>query len=255
MFLKPIPKLYSLCPIDSVITSESYQLPSFRDMKIVQLGTVNIKKKAKKPELINARRFNNSMARGYKISSGDFATFREVLYFIGANGFDVIYKGADVSIYNRISRSLRGNPSPAVFLDDVPLQPDLNMLIGMSLDLVDEIYISKSGYGMGMDGGSGYIRIYTKRYMGTETIKSKAKTYLVKKAAQSPKDFKNPDYLDYDAGFINYGTISWLPEVRTDQNGNFSFTIPNYSQESIRIKIEGIGSDGELISEEKVIRL
>lgn len=254
LFLKPLPQPYSFCPPDPA-NSVAMQLPNFRDMKAVQLNNVTIQKKPKKPELINARRFHNSMARGYKISSGDFATFREVLYFIGANGFDVIYKGGDVYIFNRISRSLRGNPSPAVFVDDVPLQPDLTMLIGMSLDIVEEIYISKSGYGMGMDGGSGYIRIYTKRYMGTETTKSKAQSYVVKKAAQNPRDFKNPEYLNYDDGFINYGTIFWIPEVKTDQNGNFSFAIPTYKQEHFRIKIEGIGSNGELISEEKVIRL
>lgn len=256
LFLKPLPKLFSTCPTDPAnpIATESYQLPDFRDQKVVQLSNVTLKKKAKTVPLKNVGRYNNSMARGYKISNGDFATFREVLPFIGANGFDVIYKNGSVYINNRISRSLRGNPSPAVFIDDVPLS-DLTMLIGMSLDMVEEIYISKSGYGMGMDGGSGYIRIYTKRYMGTETVKSKAQTYVIKKAAQAPKDFKNPDYLNYDDGFANYGTVAWFPVVKTDPNGDFFFFIPDCKQESVRVKIEGIDPDGELISEEKTIRL
>ncbi len=257
LFLKPLPKLLSTCPPDMAVptTTEFHQLPNFRDLKAIQLSNVSIKKKAKTPPLKNVGRYNNSMARGYKISNGDFATFREVLSFIGGNGFDVIYKNGSVYINNRVMRSLRGNPSPAVFVDDVPLQPDLTMLIGMSLDMVEEIYISKTGYGMGMDGGSGFIRIYTKRYMGTETVKSKAQSYVIKKAAQAPKDFKNPDYLNYDEGFVNYGTIAWLPEIKTDSNGNFFFVIPDYKQESIRVKIEGIGPNGELISEEKTIRL
>jgi len=257
LFLKPLPKLLSTCSTDVAVprTTEAYQLPNFRDQKAIQLSNVSIKKKAKTAPLKNVGRFNNSMARGYKISNGDFATFREVLPFIGANGFDVIYKNGSVYINNRIMRSLRGNSSPAVFVDDVPLQPDLTMLIGMSLDMVEEIYISKTGYGMGMDGGSGYIRIYTKRYMGTETVKSKAQSYVIKKAAQAPKDFKNPDYLNYDTGFVNYGTIAWFPEVKTDPNGNFFFVIPDCKQERIRVKIEGIGPNGELISEEKTISL
>lgn len=258
VFLKQLPQLPSQCPDGTSTTdkTEVYSFPYVRDMKVVQLNDVNIKKAPKAPVLKNAHRFSNSMARGFKISSGDYASFREVLPFIGAHGFDVIYKNGDVYINNRITRSLRGNPSPAVFVDDVPLQPDLTMLIGMSLDMVEEIYISKNGYGLGMDGGSGYIRIYTKRYMGTsEPARSKAQSYVIKKAFQPYKSFKNPDYLDYDAGFINYGTINWIPNVETDENGAFTFSIPNYNQKSIKIKIEGIGSNGELISEEKILHL
>ncbi|MEO4004432.1 hypothetical protein [Flavobacterium sp. CAU 1735] len=255
-FLKPLPKPDFQCHIDAVTETKTLAIPQIQNKKAIQLDNVTIKKKAKTPPpLKNIGRYNNSMARGYKISSGDFASYREILSFIGANGFDVIYQNGSVYINNRITRSLRGNPSPAIFVDDVPLQPDLTMLIGMSLDMVDEIYISKSGYGMGMEGGSGFIRIYTKRYMGTDKAASKAQSYVVKRAAQDPKDFKNPYYQDYDEGFINYGTINWIPDVRTDQNGDFLFSIPNYNQKSIKVKIEGIGSDGELISEEKTIQL
>ena len=126
----------------------------------------------------------------------------------------------------------------------------------MSLEFVDEIYLNRHGFGMGSDGANGTIRIYTKKVLnpGASAIRVKSQQFLITNGFQAPKSFKNPGYSDYNSpGFYNYGTIYWLPEVETDEDGAFRFSIPNYSQQSVKIKIEGIGTNGELISEEKTI--
>lgn len=67
--------------------------------------------------------------------------------------------------------------------------------------------------------------------------------------------FKNP-YSDYKSeGFKKYGTIHWIPKVFTDETGSFKFSIPNFGQESVKIIIEGISSDGRLISEIRTLQI
>lgn len=258
-FLKPLRKPVLQCPENATAGSgtpdKTEELPYFTKMKMIHLDSVSVKAKKKEPKLNHNRKFSNNMAREFKISEGDFASYREVLPFIGAHGYDVGYINGSVYISGRIRKSLRGGASPAVFIDDIPVT-DLNQLQGMSLEFVDEIYLNRHGFGMGSDGANGTIRIYTKKVLnpGASAIRVKSQQFLITNGFQAPKSFKNPGYSDYNSpGFYNYGTIYWLPEVETDEDGAFRFSIPNYSQQSVKLKIEGIGTNGELISEEKTI--
>lgn len=51
------------------------------------------------------------------------------------------------------------------------------------------------------------------------------------------------------------GTINWEPNKLTNENGTFYFSIPNFYQKSIKVIIEGIDSNGRLISETKNITI
>ncbi len=56
-----------------------------------------------------------------------------------------------------------------------------------------------------------------------------------------------------EVGFKKYGTIHWIPNVNTDSDGKFTFSIPNLYQQKVTIILEGISSTGEIISETSVI--
>ncbi|UOK42688.1 hypothetical protein [Flavobacterium enshiense] len=218
------------------------------------MDTITIGAKDKKPKLTNLKRFNNAMAKGYKITDADAS--RDVLQFIAANGYDVSIQGLDVKILGRRSTSFLGSKSPVVFLDDTPL-PDFSFLLGYSMSRVDEIYINKSGYGGGAEAHNGIIRIYTKKtFGGPGRTKINSQSFLVKNGFEKLKLFANPKYTSYsDEGFTDFGTIHWEPNVETDEKGIFKFSIPNYYVKTVKVVIEGIATDGQIISETKIIEI
>jgi hypothetical protein len=194
------------------------------------------------------------MAKGFKISDADSS--RDILQFIAANGYDVTVQGANVIIVGRRATSFLGSKSPAIFMDDSPVN-DFSLLLGYSLRYVDEIYISKTGYGGGMNTFNGIIRIYTKKTIGGNAkARINSQSFLVKNGFEKTKRFSNPKYTSYtDEGFEDFGTIHWEPYVETDENGIFKFAIPNYHLKTVKVVIEGIASDGQLISETKIIEI
>lgn len=224
--------------------------------KSILLDTISLKGGYKKPKLKNELQFNNGMAKGYKITDDVARSYYDVLSFIGSHGYDIRYDGGNVNIINRTSNSFNGTKIPLLFINDLP-ETNTNFLVGMNLNTIDEIYINKRGYGGGDGANNGIIRIYTKKVIGADKkIEIKSKSLLVKNGFQPYVNFKNPKYTKYnDDGFNRFGTIHWEPKILIDQNGNFNFSIPNFYQESVKIIIEGISSEGQLISETRVLKI
>jgi hypothetical protein len=202
----------------------------------------------KKEKLEKEREYNNSMAKGYKINDSDVTSFRDVLSFIASHGYDVSQEAGTVAIRSRSIRSIMGSRSPAVFLDNGPVS-DFSLLTNILLIDVDEIYINKHGYGMGGDGSNGSIRIYTKKTYGTNQNRNyiKSKSLVIKGGFQPLLEFENPKYVSYSGeSFQKHGTIDWMPNIYTDESGNFEFTIPHFNQEKIKLNIQGIDNFGQL---------
>lgn len=217
----------------------------------INLKQVDISREATKPKLTRERQFNNNMARGYKISDTDAGSFRDVLSFISSHGYDVSTEGANVVIRSRVAKSILGTRSPAVFLDNVPVY-DFGQLLNLSLNEIDEIYINKSSFGMGNDGGNGSIRIYRKSNFsgGIKANEVKSKSLIIKNGFQPLKKYENPKYIDYyDNSFLTYGSIDWISNIYTDEKGYFEFTIPHFDQDTILINIQGIDNLGQLYNE------
>jgi len=253
-FIKPFKVTKFECPteINNSTRETNYSFPKIANT--VNLDSITITGKVKKTPLVNERRHNNSMSKGYKITEADSS--RDLLQFIAANGYDVSIQGTSVIIVGRRATSFLGTKSPAIYIDDAPVM-DFSQLLGYSLTSVDEIYINKSGYGGGMDAANGIIRVYSKKgTSGTRKIKINSQSFTVKNGFQKIKSYANPKYTSYsDDGFKNFGNIHWEPYVETDENGMFRFSIPNYNQKTVKVVIEGIGTDGQLVSEIKTIEI
>ena len=240
---------------ESIFTT--VELPVIRDA--ISLAAINVEGKDKKKELSleNMSKFNNNLARGYKITEREASTYQDFLSFLQAHGYNVSKEGGTVAITRRYVSSFQGSNSPLIFMDDAPVV-ELLLLLNLNLNTVDEIYINPRGYGQGSGGGNGVIRIYTKKGHGSSggTIKVKSQQLFVKNGFQAYKPFKNPEYVNLDDnGFKRFGTLAWIPNVSTDAGGNFSFSVPNLHQKSIKIIIEGITSNGELYSETKTLNI
>ena len=205
----------------------------------------------KKIKLERQGEYGNSMAKGYKIDETDSGTFRDVLSFIASHGYDVFTQGGQVTIRNRISTSFLGSRTPVVFLDNVQIT-DFTFLLNMPLSDIDEIYINKRGYGMGSDGSNGSIRIYTKKItdIKPKANQIKSKPVIVKNGFQPYYEYENPKYLTFEGeAFENYSTIHWIPNIYTDEKGEFEFTIPVFGQKELILNIQGIDNKGQLYYE------
>ncbi len=155
--------------------------------------------------------------------------------------------------------SLALNEPVAVLIDDFQLSSDLSALDIMRTSEVDRIYMDRMSYALGTRGGlGGSIRIYTRKIPLGSEIRKKNSVMVCKmtKGFEPVKEYYNPGYSNYlDVSFIDYGVIHWQPWVDFDKKGFGTFKIPNTELEHFTLYIEGMGSDGSLISEIKTIKI
>lgn len=250
-FLKPLNTKTQVCNSKSYALSDgnnSFEFPALENQ--IELSNVTIVT-AKKEKMNFLGQYNNSIARGYKISDEDYGSFRDVLSFIASHGYDVSTLGGTVTINSRVTRSILGSRSPVVFLDNAPIT-DFYLLANLNLNEVDEIYFNKTGYGMGGDGMNGSIRIYRKIQFteSVSSVKVKSKSLVVKNGFEKLIPFENPKYIDYQSSAFNkYGTIHWEPSIYTNEKGEFEFTFPHFNQKEIILNIQGIDNQGDFYSE------
>ena len=68
--------------------------------------------------------------------------------------------------------------------------------------------------------------------------------------------FINSEYISKsDKSFENFGLIHWIPNLVTDDNGNYKFNIPNDGIKKIKLVIEGVTNEGAIISEVKEVTI
>ncbi|WP_298221183.1 hypothetical protein [Flavobacterium sp.] len=245
--------------------AENIPLPKFENA--IELDSITIM--AKKNKLLHEDK--SGTGRGFKISDKDATRYRDLLHFIGTNGFTVSNVGGNVSIdgYGRNSggvfsgrRNIRSGYAnatrfggPVVFIDGNYVQ-DYDILRDYSLTTVDEIYINRNSSDLSVYGSRGIIRVYSKKNMTGGAFKTASQGMVSTNGFQNFIKYKNPKYASvYDAGFQNFGTIDWKPNVQTDENGSFHFSIPNLYQKAVKVIIEGISNDGQLISVTKILKI
>ncbi len=165
---------------------------------------------------------------------------------------------SDITIYDRAPSSINFQGEVPIFIDNVQLIGDKSMLTVLRTNEVDRIYIDKINYGLGLRGSGGSsIRIYTRKIpLGSEITSYKSTSeHKMIKGFEKVKEYYNPGYSNYlDSGFIDYGVIHWQSWVEFDEEGLGTFKIPNTGLESFIIYIEGMGSDGSLISKTQTIK-
>lgn len=244
------PKIPTCTTGNIIITDINYpELHNAIELDAVEVDAIN-----KKEKLVEKYKYrhNNNMSRGYKITDTEAGSFYDVLQWIGSHGYRTSVVAGKVSISTNYSKSFYGTTTPAVYIDDAPII-DYDLLANMRMATVDEIYINRNGYGTGSTGSNGTIRIYTKKGQSTPggSIKVNSQSLVIKNGYQVGKSFKNPEYLSVrDQSFKQFGTIDWLSNVGTDENGAFTFSIPNLYQNNVLVQIEGITADGQMISEQ-----
>lgn len=221
---------------------------------IIDLTTIEIQNK-KKNVLIN----KVPLATGYKITEQMCAQYFDIFAFLRASGYSIIRNMGEIEITATGSTTaLGGTPKPPVLFIDGIIQFDLTVLDIINFCDVDEIFINRRGGGGGPDSVNGGISIFLKK--PNERIKVPTKyqsqEFMIKNGFKTAGAFANTNYLGTSAPMFNqYGAINWLSDVIIDGDGNFKFSFPSMGKQDVKVIIEGVDSNGDIISTVQDLKL
>ena len=194
-----------------------------------------------------------------QVTQGVVSSFPNILGYINANGYSVSQSSqtGGVQINSRIPITINASQSPAVFLDDVQLT-DFDFLLNRSTADFEGINIDKTGFGAGMIGANGVIRLYTRRTaLGGITKEDEfAFIKLANNGFTESKSFYAPKYKSYSSDlFKYYGVIAWFPNVFIADNKSQILKFPDTKSDIIKFYIEGYDSHGKFVSQISTLNL
>ncbi|WP_430411683.1 hypothetical protein [Kordia sp.] len=193
-----------------------------------------------------------------KVDEETYFQYPLVSDYIQNNGYRVFESNGNVTITTRNRLSIAGATPPLVFLDDVPLS-NFSILYNYSMGNVEKILIDKSGFGYGIRGTGGVIKIYTRTtalYQDKGDSGSISNSSVAPLAFETAKEYYAPKYSSYtNSSFKKYGVVSWIPEITLPKNETVTFKIFNTRTKYVTVFIEGITKDGDLISQKQIIDL
>lgn len=193
------------------------------------------------------------------------STFNTIGELLRAKGYEVLeelqaYDGGSNEFISRVKIKSRRGAWVNIFLDDV-LQLNLDVLYKMPLTKVESFYIDRLSKYMGARSAlKETIYIFTRRgkelnlTQGQDFIAGKSFEFKVDKGFEKQKEFYNPEFTSFqDSAFENFGLIHWEPLVWIDKNNSYKFKIPNYGYDKLKVVIEGMGENGNVFSEIKIL--
>lgn len=241
------------CTTSTFVKNEQQLLDFPINNKTILLKSVEVSKKKDELRFVNEQP-QNKMARGIKIDPEKERL--SLLQFLQKNGYNVTNTPNAVRVLNVGARRANGDETaPVIFIDDIPIN-DLTFLREYNSSDIDEIYFNKfDNSSQTRNGELGTIRIYLRRDLNFDKIKTRGlKVNLITNGFEKEKPFSNPydSNFNFDS-FKKHGTLHWIPNIYSDNEGNFEFKIPILEQEKILLNIQGIDIDGTLYYQNIII--
>ncbi len=228
---------------------------NFLEGELLDEVIVKAKKEKKKENQNFAKNFRDNTL---KVDEEIAATYPFLSDYLSYRGYLVNDVSGTFSIRNLARTSINGSNTPVVYLNGVQLN-DLSILSGSRTSDYEEIYVDKTGYGGGVQGANGIIRLQQRR-TALFTNENSTKTNLpysqfeIKKGFEPPKQFYMPEYAFFKTeSFQQVGTIAWLSDVVIEPNKDTELEIFDTGLYDFKLFIEGIGEDGSLFYIEKTV--
>lgn len=150
---------------------------------------------------------------------------------------------------------------PTIYLDGAKLF-DFSLINRMQMNIVDEVYIDYGGLSSGIIAGGGQggiIYIITRNDIGGYSVGYNPETQAtvtVKNGFSPPENYQPPNYTDLENPvFQKYGALDWKAFLTTDNTGKLVFTLDNKGMKRVRLFIEGVSTNGRIISWEQEIQI
>lgn len=178
----------------------------------------------------------------------------DIASYLSAKGFRVTNTGASIAIINTSSPT-PNNRTPLVYLDKMLLF-DFSILLNYQMNNIDYIVIDKSGFGEGVRGSAGVIKIFTDPSLSLYKLYGKSyQEFEIPLTFSEKKRFYAPVYSSFASDFFKqYGVVGWIPNLSTNDSGNLNFNIQNIPMPRFDLYIEGITEDGAMISQKLLLK-
>ncbi|RIV45299.1 hypothetical protein D2V05_06955 [Flagellimonas pelagia] len=247
---------------------DDFELPELStDEKIIALDNVIVTEQSKmEKDARNNLQVPRYLANKITVVDKELAsTFGTVADLLRSKGYEIredlqAYDGGSNEFISRFRIKSRRGGGVNMFLDDV-LQPNLDVFYNMPLTQVESFYVDRLSRYMGTKAGhKETVYIFSRRSEelnltpGQDFISGKSFTFKVDKGFEKQKEFYSPNFKSFtDSAFENFGLIHWEPLIWIDGNNNYKFKIPNYGYDKLKLVIEGMGEDGNLYSDIKIL--
>lgn len=191
-------------------------------------------------------------SRSFKIDK-DSPQDLSIFTYIRQLGFNVnrMSNGGYSIFTKRPSVSLTQPKPTMVYLDYNLIQDEtynsLDQLNYLTLKDFEEVVVSKTAFGS--------VHLFSNFKIDKKDYRNRFSESYVPFGYATEKEYYQPQYSSFqDSFFKKNGAINWLPKIKIE-NGKTSFKILNLGQKNIRIFLEGITSDGNIILEDQIIEL
>ncbi|MEH6534802.1 MAG: hypothetical protein V7719_00305 [Psychroserpens sp.] len=227
---------------------------SWSELEKLEEIVINAKKKKTRLQKLQEKKTKGKI---FEINDDQRLRGTPLYIYLNEIGFVANYDLQNAKFTVTNPRVSWGNNKPIIYLDGALLQEDsIDFLALMTIETIDYIDVEYQGFGGGIRGQAGYIKIYTSseffyRNGGKNNTVSSFEFPLT---FDEEKEFYTPKYQFYNTTFFNeYGTIDWKPNLKVGKDGIISFKIKNSDNQTINLYINGIVNDNGLVSEIKTI--
>ncbi len=236
--------------VDESEIDEEISLETLEQDGTFQLDNVTLYADLKEKQLTQNRGLTFGVFEGVKITEQDVRRRIKLSNFIRSLGFKVWIDPMTNNLF--VGARIRYFDPPVIVLNGFTLRNE--NLKDFPLETIDEVYYEHQGT-HGSNGGTIYIYRRFGKLVGQKSEENFIRV-LATKGFDRPEKYYNPRYSSFtNQGFIDYGVIHWQPDIIAKAGEQFQIKFPNFGVDEILLRLEGMGSDGSLISEEKVIRL
>lgn len=174
----------------------------------------------------------------------------------GLQGYD---GGAPRDPISRIKVSSRRGGNLKLIMDGVRM-PTLDELVSLPTSRIESFYFDKIGsYEGAMNGFNDVLYVFTRvgptlAELNTEDFENLL-SFTPKIAFEKPQKYYSPKYTNYSSEpYKKFGTVHWIPSVRSI-NRSISIMIPDYGLDNVKLFIEGMNPDGNVISKVITVNL
>ena len=204
--------------------------------------------------------FKNTFGTTYKITKDKAERYMYLSDYLISKGLQVRENvGTGQSITISFPRN-RNTGEVTIFLNDVPIS-DPAIIYKTFLSDYRAVILNKTGFGLGMRGQGGAIKLYTRKeafdYPTNNSKWSKRRhtdtsVYQVKKGYSYPNPFEVSEYLIFNkTAFEKTGTLAWIPLYNSEDNKEY-FQVYKAGFDQLCFYIQGITSDGAIINRKVV---
>ncbi|WP_421824677.1 hypothetical protein [Flagellimonas oceanensis] len=250
--------------------SKGFKLPDISsEEKLIALDNVTITEESKMEKQARENiRVPRYLAKKITVVDKEMAlTFNTVAELLRSKGYEVredlqAFDGGSNAFISRFRIRSRRGAGVNMFLDGA-LQVNLDVFTHMPLVQVESFYIDRLSRYMGAKGGfRETIYIFTRRGKelnltpGQDFMSRKSFEFKVDKGFEKQKNFYNPEFTSFtDTAFQNFGLIHWEPWIWIDEDDSYTLKIPNYGFDNLKLVIEGMGKNGNVLSEIRVLNV